>query len=1037
MDTTSTAHEHPPQCAGASDQMAVAASINNGNEPVVVFGSKQALFSTHQAAVQVANYWRSRYPRIGWCVFPDCAWEIEDLWDDQDIHTYTPKLCREALQFLARDNSWTAKKFAEDWARAHPEHLAAAFGKSSMAAMYDPAQPLDIVDKIFIFGEHNLLPRQFLYHAADILRTAMLEDEARKDHPMATTNLTSPPVTSKFSDKQQDAVKPPSASKKNRKKSRSRPQRLTESTEPAGRPHRRQEPTLPYGENFLRSVYTSRGPSGSYPPVHSPHLNQVAITMGPGQPPMPKSQLHPAHLHHPQHSGFIHSNMLPPHHVHPDYTQQVLGNHGLRSVTMGDVTNNTHPQYMDPGRAGRREKSLYDPYNGARPAFNDYGGGRKASRGGFMEQSIRKASVQGPRPRIGSSGTDWGESASNSYNFADSRPLRHHMKDDPVMINDAIRGCGQNWIGPENHDVTELFIGELPEHTQQHEIELMFLHLVNVTPVRAIVKIQPGVQRGHAFVMFNDASDAKLALRANDSEPHIRGTRLRITVPRRFFQKANDYTNPPHRVAATITKPTGTTITTSSSTTQPLYTSQDARSDLQKEVTEMSKTTGTPQAPSPELHPEGKATEMRKTMDTEKVPSPELTAEVKMLVIDPVVEKAESPMQLDSSPSKTSEKTIDMSPDDDNDSKIIAVEPHVDAGKSVSLGSSPQQTTTGGHVRVESQTKATFEETESTVDGSTAAKAAVVKVPEPSKEDGVHDPTKKDSECIAQPTSSASTAPTSTDLKNIPAHLQQPVEAAISASYADAVKQHGPPQTQSLNPFAKPSKAQREKNKKLKKREQKRECKTTQADVAHKATSAQEMAAAPSIEVLGETREKVSDQSMANNDLKSPDFGFAHGSQKTLPAVPHLQPNSRPDSDSVSVASSATLHPNVDAQPPSPSQDDEDFHTPLQTPTVASKSQQDELPKPKKKKPKKKKKTATALQTQDGTTNPQIAGVSDVYAGHGDALGSFSSQLSHIDAVRAATKDPTTYYNITNREMATKNNAVGAAPKGTKVSSRP
>lgn len=997
----------------------------------------------------MANYWRSKYPRVGWCVFPDCAWEIEDLWDAEDIHIYTPKLCSEALQFLGHDNVWTAKKFAEDWARAHPEHLAATFGKSSMAAMYDPAQPLDLVDNIFIFGEANLFPRQFLYYAADMLRTAMLEDEARKNCLVATPNITSPPVASIVPDKQQEAVEALSASKKNRKKSRSRPQTLTVSTEPAARQDRRQELPIPHVENFPRGVHAPRVPSGPFPPVHPPHMNHIAITMGPtmgpGQLHMASFQHHPAHLPHP---GTMHSGMLPPHHIHPGYTQQVPVHRGLRGVSMRDMTNaaysaNPRPPYMDAGRSGRRERSLYDPYNGSRPAFNDYGGGRKTSRGSFTEQPGRKASVQGPRPRIGSNGTDWGETASNSNRFSDYRYSRHHMKDDPIITNDAVRGCGQTWIGPENHDVTELFIGELPENTQPNQIESMFLHLVNVTPVRAVIKIQPGAQRGHAFVMFNDASDAKLALRANDSEPHIHGTRLRITVPRRFFQKADDYSHPPQRVPSTTLKPTGTAVTSSTSATQPLYTSQDARSDLQKEATEMHKTMGTQQVPS---HAEGKETEMRKTTETQKAPSPELSPEVKTPVIDAIAEKAESPIQSNPQSSKTVEEaTESLSSEDDHDSKTIAAEPHVDAEKPLSRASSPQPTTTAGHARVESPTKATFEETESSTEELKAVEAAIMKVSEPSKED--HEATKTDSEGTAEPVALQAAAPVSSpDIKVVLGDPQRPVEVAKSTSYADAVKQQGPPQAQSLHPFAKPSKSQREKTKKMKKKEQKRENKNAQTDVVQDATSAQGTNAASSIEVPEEAQVKVPNTGSTEDGSEYPGSGITSEPQEVLSTVSKSELDSRPDSDGASVASSATLHAPADRQP-SPSPEAEDYHTPLQTPTIASTPQQDELPKRKKKKNKnKKKKSATAVQAEAGTSKPQIAEASEDYTGHGHASGSFTHQLSHIDQVRAATKDPvhqlshidkvraatkdpTTYYNIVNREMEARNKALSAAPK--------
>ena len=181
---------------------------------------------------------------------------------------------------------------------------------------------------------------------------------------------------------------------------------------------------------------------------------------------------------------------------------------------MGDMTNAPYypngarpPYMMDPARTNRREKpygnTLYDPYNGAKPAFSDYGGpNRKSSRTGFTDQTSRKVSAQGgPRARVGSNGTDWGDSASNNNRFSDHRSMRNNMKDDPRIINDRLRGCHHNWIGPENDEVDELFIGDLPEDVNAHEVDAMFLHFANIKPMRVILRTSAGLVRLHAFVM--------------------------------------------------------------------------------------------------------------------------------------------------------------------------------------------------------------------------------------------------------------------------------------------------------------------------------------------------------------------------------------------------------------------------------------------------------------------------------------------------------------------------------------------------------
>lgn len=454
----------------------------------------------------MARYWRDKLPRIAWSVFPDGAWEIEDLWDVEDIHIYTPKLCQEALRFLGQDNIWTLNRFADDWARAHPGDLSSTVGKKSMADIYDPTQPMAVVDKIFKYGEHNLFPRQFLYRAAKVLRSSMLADEERSMSLVATTHFTSPPITAKQPDKQQEPAKPPSTRKKNRKQTRSRPKKLMVPTEPI-RPYRHQEHTMPYDENFPRHPVTiSRGPSGHLPPMHAAPANYVAIPTSHVPPP---PMAHPVNLQHP---GPMHASMPDPHYVHQAPPTMIARD--MRGVPGGDMTNtpyytNSRPQYViDPARTSRREKpygnTLYDPYNGTKPAFNDYGGAaRKPSRTGFMDNSSRKMSAQSSRSRVGSSGTDWGESGSNSNRFSDHRSTRHHhnMKDDPIITNDPLRGCHHTWIGPENEDVNELFIGDLPGDVQAQEVEAMFFHVVNIKPTRVNVRKSMSSVRPHAFVM--------------------------------------------------------------------------------------------------------------------------------------------------------------------------------------------------------------------------------------------------------------------------------------------------------------------------------------------------------------------------------------------------------------------------------------------------------------------------------------------------------------------------------------------------------
>jgi hypothetical protein len=138
--------------------------------------------------------------------------------------------------------------------------------------------------------------------------------------------------------------------------------------------------------------------------------------------------------------------------------------------------------------------------------------------------------------------------------------------------------------------------------------------------------------------------------------------------------------------------------------------------------------------------------------------------------------------------------------------------------------------------------------------------------------------------------------------------------------------------------------------------------------------------------------------------------------------------------DAVSIASSDTLHPSDSAQV-SPSPTAQDFHTPLQTPAIPP-IPQDSTPKPKKKKNKKKKKPAAAVDATDSAMSATSAGACLGDAGTGIAvakrngsgsaaqtswfLDPFGNQMSHIDVIRAATKNEDSYYNKVNREREEK-----------------
>jgi hypothetical protein len=137
--------------------------------PVIVRSDKVA------GVVQTALHWRKKHPQVCWTVFPQCGWTVEDFWDAEDIHIDTRTHLAEVLTFLSRDNSWCASKFAQDWSRAHPEQVNKVLGVGDLKDFYDPKDHLAIVDKLFVNGETADKPREFLWHVAHIMRTALVK----------------------------------------------------------------------------------------------------------------------------------------------------------------------------------------------------------------------------------------------------------------------------------------------------------------------------------------------------------------------------------------------------------------------------------------------------------------------------------------------------------------------------------------------------------------------------------------------------------------------------------------------------------------------------------------------------------------------------------------------------------------------------------------------------------------------------------------------------------------------------------------------
>jgi hypothetical protein len=186
-----------------------------------------------EAVVQAASHWMTKYKDQCLCILPSQGWVIEDLWDAEDIHMEGRRFCEEMLKYISGASRWAAKKFAEDWAKAHPDRVNFG-GDLRLGDVYDVNDPLPIVDHIFIFKELLSFPRPFLWHVAFILVSSWYALNST-NHPHFDVNLGQqiwdPPGYNKTKVVQTAPAAAKDKSKTNRKQSRSRLHKLTTSIE--------------------------------------------------------------------------------------------------------------------------------------------------------------------------------------------------------------------------------------------------------------------------------------------------------------------------------------------------------------------------------------------------------------------------------------------------------------------------------------------------------------------------------------------------------------------------------------------------------------------------------------------------------------------------------------------------------------------------------------------------------------------------------------------------------------------------------------
>jgi hypothetical protein len=256
-----------------------------------------------KGVVEAAWQWQNKYLKECLCIFPHCGWKITDLWDAADIHIDTPKFCAQVLYFLSNDTLRHAIAFSKKWAPNHPEAMRTIEARD-LTEVLDPNHPFAVVDAIFVDGEMDHYPREFLWHIANMLRLEMIKAREAEKLSKATNGNTCAtsdpfPESSRVSSgttmtkddgpavvKGQSAIVAsnvplvadgPSATvargrSKNRKITRTRPQKLTIGSEPA--------PTGPAAAPRNSSSVVPQATSGQPGPFYPSRVPSFVPTPG-------------------------------------------------------------------------------------------------------------------------------------------------------------------------------------------------------------------------------------------------------------------------------------------------------------------------------------------------------------------------------------------------------------------------------------------------------------------------------------------------------------------------------------------------------------------------------------------------------------------------------------------------------------------------------------------------------------------------------------------------------------------------------------
>lgn len=278
------------------------------------------------------------------------------------------------------------------------------------------------------------------------------------------------------------------------------------------------------------SGHQSRQPSGAMSVMQSPRFNapipMAQPMMNPTNSMMPyhqnpsmmSSSMPPGQMHYgPMNGPIMHPGMMQPQSAPfsaspMEFAMQNYP-HGPsvpRGMSIGDMTNNpqypynTPPSHVDQ-RAGmnrygsqtNKQPGLFNPYGAEKPDFGmipGQPGNRKAARNSFSNNTAgrgRKFS-NGSHTRLtygqynfdrGDQNGPYGGNRHQEAPFVRNFSNNSYFKEvDPTITGDPERGCGEQWIGPQNDYVTFLWIYNLPQNPDPtvEELKEMFQGSVNV-----------------------------------------------------------------------------------------------------------------------------------------------------------------------------------------------------------------------------------------------------------------------------------------------------------------------------------------------------------------------------------------------------------------------------------------------------------------------------------------------------------------------------------------------------------------------------